>query len=163
MYNRVRFSEIVESELSRIRRTGEQSCLVFLDLDYFKNVNDTYGHPTGDTVLVTIADVIRTHLRDTDHVARFGGEEFMLLLPGTSIEGARNVADKIRRAISDCRFPGTDNSLSVTASFGLAPLLGDRAATLDRAYSEADQALYSAKRNGRNRVEVVSSLHVART
>ncbi len=163
LYNRVRFSAIVESELARIRRTGEQSCLVLLDLDYFKNVNDTYGHPTGDSVLVTIADVIRTHLRDTDHVARFGGEEFTLLLPGTSIEGARNVAEKIRQAISDCRFPGTEDALSVTASFGVAPLLGDRAATLDRAYSEADRALYSAKRNGRNRVEVESPLNVART
>lgn len=152
--NRVRFNEIVERELARIGRTGEQSCLVLLDLDYFKSVNDTHGHPAGDAVLVRIAEVVRAHLRETDHVARFGGEEFTLLLPGTDLYGAQNVAEKLRFAIARCDFVGTAGSFSITASFGIAPLLGDGAATLDDAYNEADRALYRAKRSGRNRVEI---------
>ncbi|TVR67218.1 MAG: GGDEF domain-containing protein [Spirochaetaceae bacterium] len=156
--NRVRFNDIIQRELTRIRRTGEQSCLVLLDLDYFKKVNDTYGHPVGDSVLVTIARVIRENLRDTDHVARFGGEEFTLLLPGTSLEGAWQVAEKVRLAISECSYPGAPDDFSVTASFGVAPLLAERntedgSVSLDRVYGEADRALYRAKHMGRNRVE----------
>ena len=125
-----------------------------MDLDHFKSVNDTYGHPVGDIVLVTVAKIIKTRLRDTDHVARFGGEEFTILLPGTTLEGARQVAEKIRLVISKCDFSETAESLAVTASFGVAPLFVDGETSPDRAYNEGDQALYRAKHAGRNRVEV---------
>lgn len=155
--NRVRFNDIITRELARIERTGEESCLALLDLDCFKKVNDTYGHPVGDTVLVNIARVITENLRDTDHSARFGGEEFALLLPGTDLDGARRASEKIRLAISRCAFPGAPADLAVTASFGVASLLVEADVegedTLHRVYREADQALYRAKHRGRNRVE----------
>lgn len=155
--NRMRFNEIIRSEMARIGRTGEESCLVLLDLDHFKRVNDTCGHPVGDTVLVTIARVIAENLRDTDHVSRFGGEEFAVLLPGTSLDGACRVAEKIRLAISRCSFPDAPGDLAVTASFGVALLSGladhEREDTLNQAYRTADQALYRAKDRGRNCVE----------
>jgi diguanylate cyclase (GGDEF)-like protein len=152
--NRLRFSERIERELARIRRTGEESCLLILDLDNFKTINDTYGHPNGDIVLCTVANAILTHLRETDFVARFGGEEFTVLLPGTAIDGAYTVADKIRLAIQECSFPEITAELRVTTSIGVAPLNTDRSSSLELAYQDADRALYSAKNKGRNRIEV---------
>ena len=136
------------------RRTGEESCLLLLDIDNFKRVNDSYGHPAGDVVLSTIAGVIVSHLRNTDHVARFGGEEFAILLPGTSPDGAHSVADKIRGAIESCCFDDAAEDLCVTVSIGIAPIRVDRAIALDLAYQEADRALYRAKDHGRDRIEL---------
>ncbi|TVQ26778.1 MAG: GGDEF domain-containing protein [Spirochaetaceae bacterium] len=164
--NRLRFTDIATREAARIHRTGEESSLILMDLDRFKNVNDTYGHPVGDEVLRKAAGVIQSNVRDTDHVARFGGEEFIILLPGTSTDGARVVADKVRHALSECSFGPPTENLHITASFGVASLSYDRDATpdagcpvehssqVDRAYQAADSAMYHAKRNGRNRVEV---------
>ena len=166
--NRLRFTETVMSEYARVCRTGEKSSLLLMDLDRFKDVNDTFGHPVGDTVLAKAAAVIRANVRDTDHVARFGGEEFIILLPGTSTEGARMAAEKIRSAVSECTFPAPAEELRITASFGVAPLVEDEssvscsdgspkpATRVDQAYQKADEALYRAKRNGRNRVEVAT-------
>ncbi|AFG36447.1 sensor domain-containing diguanylate cyclase [Spirochaeta africana] len=156
--NRLRFNDIILDELDRIGRTGEDSCLVLLDLDSFKSINDTYGHPTGDAVLIKIAGVIRDNLRKTDYAARFGGEEFALLLPGTDLDGAWKVAEKIRLAITMCKFDGEASLVSITASFGVASLDKDRASDtrelLHQVYSRADKALYRAKDNGKNRVEL---------
>ncbi|WP_146049489.1 sensor domain-containing diguanylate cyclase [Alkalispirochaeta sphaeroplastigenens] len=155
--NRLRFNTLVQSELARTRRTGEPAVLVLLDLDHFKNINDTCGHPGGDAVLVGVARVIREHLRSTDHAGRFGGEEFALLLPGTTPDGAVQVAEKIRRAITGCAPPGVSPLPPVTASFGVAPLRAQEGVSdedlFHRVYTEADQALYLAKQRGRNRVE----------
>jgi diguanylate cyclase len=153
LYNRMRFTEFVEQEIARARRTGEESCLVMLDLDHFKSVNDIFGHPNGDTILKWIAGVMKSQLRDTDILARFGGEEFTILLPGTSVEGAFNVAEKVRLAIEHCTFPGQMEKLKLTASFGIASLTADANATFDSVYREADKALYRAKDKGRNRIE----------
>ncbi len=153
LYNQKRFIEFVEMEIARIKRTGEESCLIFMDLDYFKKVNDLYGHPNGDVVLKWIAGVIRGHLRSTDLAARFGGEEFAILLPGTPLDGACRAAEKIRRAIEGCTFMGEMEDLQVTASFGVTSLSKSGAESFNTAYRAADRALYRAKENGRNRVE----------
>jgi diguanylate cyclase (GGDEF)-like protein len=153
LYNRTRFTEIVETEIERIKRTEEDSCLIILDLDHFKVVNDHYGHPDGDTVLKLVAGVIKGQLRSTDTLCRFGGEEFAVLLPDTSIEGACQVAEKIRHAIEDCTFTGKLEKVKMTASLGIT-LLGNRGAkSFQTAYQQADKALYSAKDKGRNRIE----------
>ena len=153
LYNRTRFTEFVEMEVERLKRTGETSSLIILDLDDFKNVNDLYGHPNGDTVLKLVAGVIKGQLRSTDILCRFGGEEFAVLLPGTAPEGALNVAEKIRGAIEGCSFTGKLESLKITASLGLATLGTNGATSFDTAYQKADQALYNAKGKGRNRIE----------
>ncbi len=152
LYNRLRFTELVGQELARVERTGEESSLVILDLDYFKDVNDRYGHPNGDLVLCETAEIVRDQIRKTDTLARFGGEEFSVLLPGTSAEGARQVAEKIRQAIEQHRFSGAMQDLRMTASFGIAQLAAHEGISFDSAYQEADEALYRAKRNGRNQV-----------
>ncbi len=166
--NRLRFAEIVTQEIARIRRTGEQSSLILIDLDHFKSVNDTFGHPVGDTMLIATAQVVQSSVRDTDHVARFGGEEFTVLLPGTSPEGAYVVAEKIRRALKECVFEPPAETLTITASFGVAALVGqsaesphaggliDSATCVAYAFREADEALYRAKRKGRDRVELAT-------
>lgn len=156
LYNRMRFTEFVEMEVARIKRTGENSSLIFMDLDHFKNVNDNYGHPSGDTVLKWIAGVIKGQLRSTDILARFGGEEFAILLPDTSVEGTCKVAEKIRSAIESCSFPGKLENLKLTASFGVAPLSTDEVDSFQTAYKKGDAALYRAKHGGRNRIEFVS-------
>lgn len=151
--NRMRFTEYIEMETSRLKRTGGQSCLIFMDLDYFKKVNDTYGHPSGDTVLKWIAGVIKSQIRSTDILARFGGEEFAVMLPDTSIEGALKVAENIRSAIENCSFPGNMENLKMTASFGVAPLNSGENDSFKTAYKKADTALYRAKEGGRNQIE----------
>jgi len=156
LYNRMRFTEFVEMETARVKRTGENSSLIFMDLDHFKNVNDNYGHPSGDTVLKWIAGVIKGQLRSTDILARFGGEEFAILLPDTSVEGACKVAEKVRTAIENCSFPGKMENLKMTASFGVAPLNTDEVNSFQTAYKKADAALYRAKKGGRNRIEFVN-------
>lgn len=156
LYNRMRFTEFVEMETARVKRTGENSSLIFMDLDHFKKVNDNYGHPSGDTVLKWIAGVIKGQLRTTDILARFGGEEFAILLPDTSVEGACNAAEKIRTAIENCSFPGKMENLKMTASFGVAPLNTDEVNSFQTAYKKADAALYRAKKGGRNRIEFVN-------
>ncbi|MGM0653333.1 MAG: GGDEF domain-containing protein [Bacillota bacterium] len=151
--NRMRFTEYVEMETSRLKRTGGQSCLIFMDLDYFKIVNDTYGHPSGDTVLKWLAGIIKSQIRSTDILARFGGEEFAIMLPNTSVEGTLKVAEKIRSAIESCSFPGKMESLKMTASFGVAPLSSGENDSFKTAYKKADTALYRAKQGGRNQIE----------
>lgn len=153
LYNRVRFTEFVEREIARTRRTGEESCLLMLDLDHFKSVNDIFGHPNGDIVLKWIAGVMKSQLRDTDILARFGGEEFTILLPGTSVGGALKVAEKVRLAVEHCTFPGQMEKLKITVSIGIASLTAHANATFDSVYREVDKALYRAKDKGRNRIE----------
>ncbi len=157
LYNRMRFIELLEREIARIKRTREESCLIIMDLDHFKAVNDKYGHPGGDTALKLTARAIRGQLRESDILARFGGEEFTLLLPGTSLNGACKAAEKIRHAIETLSFPDPMKDLHMTASFGLA-LLNDHVNSFDTAYQEADKALYQAKNSGRNRVDYIGRI-----
>ncbi|MES9991945.1 MAG: GGDEF domain-containing protein [Candidatus Thiodiazotropha sp.] len=150
--NRRAFSERLKSEIARSERSGSPLSLVVWDIDHFKKINDTYGHPFGDDVIRCVAQVIDSHLRESDFTARYGGEEFVALLPECDAEGARALAEKISQVIqqSGCCFNVI--GLKLTVSCGIASLHGpDRDETL---FKRADDALYRAKVSGRNRVVV---------
>lgn len=153
LLNRRAFEAQAEQAISRARRDGTSLAALMLDLDHFKRINDQYGHPAGDDVLKFTADVLRANVRDTDLVARVGGEEFMVLLPGTSPQAALEVAEKIRQRVTHA--PQTLDAtghVPVSTSVGVACFAPGKVANFERLYALADQALYEAKRLGRNRV-----------
>jgi diguanylate cyclase (GGDEF)-like protein len=129
--------------------------LVLADVDHFKRVNDDHGHDVGDQVLKAVAKAIHAGVRGVDVCARFGGEEIAILLPGTSLTGAVELADRLRKRVSSCRVRVGENELIVTASFGVAtyPVPVVRR---DDLFGAADRALYEAKRAGRDRVIAAS-------
>nr|WP_315496406.1 GGDEF domain-containing protein [uncultured Rhodoferax sp.] len=150
--NRASIEERLSIELERTHRSGEPVACVFFDLDHFKDINDRHGHETGDRALCHVVEVVQSRLRTVDALGRFGGEEFMVLMPGTHITGAREAANRMRMALEETPLQVQDTSISLTASFGAA-VLGSKesqASVLRR----ADAAMYLAKRNGRNRVEI---------
>ena len=146
--NRRRFTEALRRELGRARRTGLPLSLILVDVDHLKKVNDTFGHPSGDAAIRHVASALKEGRRDTDVVARFGGEEFALLLPGTDHLGATKAAERVRVRLSTTL---VDAVGQVTASMGVATWPQD-GATEERLVWVADQRLYSAKEGGRNRV-----------
>lgn len=148
LLNRARFLSEAEREVASHQRSGAPACLVMLDIDHFKRTNDTYGHPTGDHILVEIALILTRELRNGDLLARFGGEEFAILLPVTSLPEAIRVAEHLRTTIVERPFAFGERSIRVSASFGVAPL--DCSGTIDDCYRTADRALYRAKQDGRN-------------
>lgn len=148
IYNRLKLSQQVDSELKRAQRYHSELAVILFDIDHFKRINDNYGHLTGDAVLQDMARVVTKNLRDSDIFARWGGEEFMIVLPGTSVDQARTCAEKLRGIIAGHPFPVPT---SVTVSLGVTGAIAeDSRETLT---NRADQALYAAKENGRNRVE----------
>jgi diguanylate cyclase (GGDEF)-like protein len=151
LYNRRFLEESLDRELSRARRDEGMLGVLMLDLDHFKDFNDAYGHEVGDTILKTLATYLVSQIRSTDIVCRYGGEEFTVLLPGASLEDARERAESIRSGIHD--LPGTEQLLAASLGVALYPLHGGSPADLLRA---ADAALYRAKAGGRDRVEVFS-------
>jgi diguanylate cyclase (GGDEF)-like protein len=145
---------LADLELKRTRRHGGNVSLLVLDIDFFKKINDEWGHPEGDKVLHAVVQVIRGRLRSTDILARFGGEEFIVLMPHTDLEQAQIVAETLRQCIAEAHTqPGLAQPRPVTASFGVATLRPDETHLSDL-IRRADIALYEAKRKGRNRVEV---------
>ena len=150
--NRLNFSRLIELELRRLREVKGVSALLLIDIDNFKRVNDTYGHPVGDEVLRLIAHTLKQNTREGDVAARFGGEEFMLLLSGASLKTATQRAEQLRIAVSELIFPGLPKEARVTISLGVSLLDVTKDNPIDMAYSEADKALYAAKSAGRNRV-----------
>jgi diguanylate cyclase (GGDEF)-like protein len=150
----------LEKELARAQRFGEPLSLVLTDIDDFKRINDRWGHPTGDEVLKVFADVLRASVREIDLAGRWGGEEFALLLPGTDLEGAREVAERVRRKLARTKFLAPDGErIRVTASFGVAAF--PEAPSQDQLVAASDGALYDAKRTGKNRVAVAARLGAA--
>jgi len=125
-----------------------------MDLDHFKRVNDTYGHHAGDQVLITVAEICQENIRDVDILARYGGEEFALLLPETSMPQARKTAERLRREVAEASIEVDGHRISSTMSLGVAGLDDDELETLGKMLHRADQALYVAKRSGRNQVVV---------
>jgi diguanylate cyclase (GGDEF)-like protein len=154
LFNHRRFQEVISTEVERGRRFEQPVGLVMLDIDDFKNVNDTYGHQQGDLVLQEVGRVLRESSREIDEPARYGGEELAVALPQTDLEGAYNLAERVRVALEELEIPRLDGGgkLRVTASFGVAAIpetAGGRAALI----AAADAALYRAKRSGKNRTE----------
>jgi diguanylate cyclase (GGDEF)-like protein len=119
-----------------------------LDIDHFKAINDTYGHQIGDTTLVAVSQLIKDNLRDIDHVGRYGGEEFIVILPQTGLDNAYITAQRIRRAIESARFH--EGKIKMTVSGGVVEFKEESALIL---IGKADELLYKAKQNGRNRIE----------
>jgi diguanylate cyclase (GGDEF)-like protein len=151
--NRRYFLELGERLLKQGARSKRPASLIMLDLDHFKAVNDQYGHAAGDAVIRESARLMIREVRETDLVARIGGEEFAILLPETGQETGSNVAERVRKGIEALAIPfeGRPHPLRITASLGLA-LADIGTDSLDSLLSKADQALYQAKEAGRNRV-----------
>ena len=148
------FASIVERELERSRRFDTPLALVMVDIDDFKDVNDSYGHQQGDEVLAQVAGVLRKLSRELDAPARYGGEELAVVLPQTDAAGAELLAQRMREAVQALEVPriGGRGTLSVTASFGVASV-PESARDRGGLIAAADAALYRAKRAGKNRVE----------
>jgi diguanylate cyclase (GGDEF)-like protein len=145
--NRRAFLKYARREITRATRYGHNLSLVFLDIDHFKQVNDTYGHSTGDEVIKTFVDTVRKRIRDTDLISRWGGEEFIVMAPETDLEGVQNFAESVRERVAATEYPGVGH---VTCSLGVAQWKPGE--TFEVFCSRADVALYEAKKTGRNRV-----------
>lgn len=153
--NRRAFSEIAEAEVQRALRYGTPLSLVLVDLDHFKLVNDSYGHQTGDAVLASFAHTVTSVVREVDIVGRWGGEEFVVLLPGTGSAEAVQAAERMRQAVAECRLKSQGRQITYTASFGVAEF-NPTELSFQGFVARADAALYRAKDRGRNRVELAS-------
>ena len=155
VYNRRYFSEISNKMLSLTTRNSHDLGIIILDIDKFKNINDTYGHGLGDKVIIALAQNLKEIVRDSDIVSRFGGEEFVILMYNINLENAQNVAEKIRQHVEAIEIIDNDLTLRFTVSLGVA--LYDEAIdnkNLEYTLKRADKALYMAKQNGRNQVRV---------
>jgi len=157
LFNRRYLTEILDGEFFRARRNNEFLSLVIVDIDYFKKVNDTYGHQNGDIVLAAVASLAQRQLRAYDSAARYGGEEFVLVIPGTPLDGGALVAERLRQAVLEHFFPAPMEDLTVTISAGVATYPSPLVDSVDSLFRQADEALYRAKQSGRNRVEVMSA------
>ena len=152
LYNRRHFQDRLRAEVKSAQRHGYRLSLAMCDLDYFKTVNDTYGHQTGDDVLIGFGRLLMTSIREDDLPVRYGGEEFAVLMPHIGVAEAAVALDRIRRAFQEVEFNGEDKGLfSITASFGVAEL-SETEKDGGKLVEKADQALYQAKESGRNRV-----------
>ena len=160
LFNHRRFQEVIAVEVERARRYGQEMGLIMLDIDNFKQVNDTYGHLQGDMVLGEVARVLRQSSREIDEPARYGGEEMAVALPQTDLEGAYQFAERVRRRIEALELPllTGKGALKVTASFGVASLVSAGTADKDALVAAADGALYEAKRAGKNRTVRASAV-----
>jgi two-component system, cell cycle response regulator len=147
VYNRLKLNELLAFEVKKAERYGLPLSLIMLDIDHFKDINDTYGHDVGDEVLVKLCEVITSNIRDTDVFARWGGEEFMIMLPNTNTEGAEIMGENLRRIVEESDF---DKAGKITASFGIAVYKAN--SNMRDMLKRVDDALYSAKRGGRNMV-----------
>jgi two-component system cell cycle response regulator len=152
--NRRAVEDWAARQLSGAARYGFSFWVALADLDHFKTVNDTHGHDAGDTVLKAFSQILKTKSRRSDICGRIGGEEFLFVLTHATKEDAKRVIECVRAELEATEFNFNGNSLTVTASFGLAGFTGKKAPDFNRLVAQADSALYSAKRLGRNRVEV---------
>jgi len=152
VFNKKYFTDYLEKEFAYAARHSSPLALIFLDIDYFKRINDTHGHPAGDFVLSELSQLMATLVRTEDVLARFGGEEFTVLCRGTDMGGAKIVAERLRRIVESHTFSFGAKTIPVTISLGIAAIpdtaIADHAAFL----AASDKALYEAKRSGRNRV-----------
>ncbi|MBU0589402.1 MAG: GGDEF domain-containing protein [Gammaproteobacteria bacterium] len=150
LYNRRHFQQVAEQELSRSRRTGSQLALLIFDIDWFKKINDTHGHEGGDQVLISVGRMLKFEARHIDTLARWGGEEFVLLMPNADLKEAMVVAQRLRQKVEDTPVACHTGEVSCTVSGGLTLIQAHE--PLNQAFARADRALYRSKREGRNRV-----------
>jgi two-component system cell cycle response regulator len=155
LFNRRHFETLVEAEFNMTGRYDTPTSCLMIDVDHFKNINDTYGHHAGDLVLRELSEIVKNCLRKVDTLARWGGEEFMVLLPRTAKEPAMRVASRILTAVSAHKF--TDIDSKVTVSIGIASVPESSLNTFEKFIDAADLALYEAKSAGRNRIAVADS------
>jgi diguanylate cyclase (GGDEF)-like protein len=154
MFNRRHFFDLARREIERSRRSGKPLSIILFDLDHFKKINDTYGHPAGDEVLQHVAEHCQAALRFEDILARYGGEEFIVLLPETGLEPAEVVAERLRQVVETAPFTVCGQNVTITISLGVAGLPPGKETTIEELLSLADSALYISKQSGRNRVSV---------
>ena len=154
--NRRAFRDRLTLELRRLDRYGGEACLMMMDLDHFKIVNDSYGHDAGDAVLCAVAERVSGQLRETDTFGRLGGEEFAILAAGTPVGQGALVAERLLRSVREVPVLWNGLEISVTTSIGMTPLQGGDG-SIDAALARADQALYASKNAGRDRVEVMAA------
>ena len=149
LLNRRKMLEEAVIEEKRSKRNGKKFTFIFLDIDLFKKINDTYGHKCGDYVLVTLAEILRSNLRQQDLCCRWGGEEFLIILPETTGQGGVALAEKLRLVVSSHDFKYNKKKIPVTITLGVAQ--SSEALTIDECVNLADIALYRGKNAGRNR------------
>jgi diguanylate cyclase len=156
LYNRGQFTRMAAAELTRVQRYPAATSLLILDIDFFKKINDSHGHPAGDEVLRQVASMLKAGVRASDVVARLGGEEFIVLMPHTGREGAVAMAEKLRATVCQVPLHVEGKEIPVRASFGVTLLPEGHHSNLEAIYGAADRALYEAKQQGRNRVEFMA-------
>jgi diguanylate cyclase (GGDEF)-like protein len=150
LYNRKYMEMKLTEEIDRFQRTGIPFCVVIIDIDHFKSVNDKYGHLIGDQVIKHLANLMKDNIRKTDFAFRYGGEEFMMLLTNVDVRNATHVSDQIRKKLEATNFSLKEKSFNCTASFGIA--LFKKNDTAESVIKRADERLYQAKQGGRNRI-----------
>jgi len=150
LLNRREFEKIVNKTLLEMKRYQSNSCIMIFDIDCFKDVNDRYGHPVGDELLKAISMLVKNELREIDIIARWGGEEFIIMLHNTPAQDGARVAERLRATIEENKFVIDEHEIRITASFGISELLYFDTDCLNTAYRKADEALYIAKNYGRN-------------
>jgi diguanylate cyclase (GGDEF)-like protein len=151
LINHQHFNELLEQEISRSERYNRPLAIIIADIDHFKSINDTFGHPVGDYVIKTVADSLRSELRESDHVARYGGDEFAVILPETPLDNALAAAEKLRETIESLKVVCDNKDIFVTMSFGVSTIPITHKISRDELKKRADTALYEAKKQGRNR------------
>ncbi len=156
LHNRRWFFDAAQRQVELARRHGTPLALLFLDVDHFKNANDTHGHQAGDAALVVVAQQLKQCLRNVDLVARYGGEEFACLLTHTTLEGACLVAERCREAIAKAPVVHGERTFGVTVTVGVAACAGTAVMELDALLKAADDAMYRGKAAGRNRTVQVA-------
>ncbi|MHB8880108.1 MAG: diguanylate cyclase [Thermodesulfovibrionales bacterium] len=154
LYNRRKFQDTLSGEFERAKRYKTPFSLIMLDIDLFKRINDNYGHSAGDAVLKEVSALITKSVREIDTASRFGGEEFMIILPNTDVPSAMVVAERMRESIAAFNFP--EIAGRITASLGIAGMPDENVRNEDKLIRCADIALYRAKQNGRNRTETAT-------
>jgi diguanylate cyclase (GGDEF)-like protein len=151
LYNKRALDEFANIKEAEFERYGHNFSVVFFDLDFFKSVNDTYGHDAGDAVLAAFAKILKSEARSVDIVGRFGGEEFLAILGETDVDGGVVFAQKVRQKVKRARMMYKDNRIELTVSCGVSDRKSN--ASLQSLMKSADEMVYKAKRNGRDRVE----------
>ena len=155
LFNRRYFNELAQSVLKIDKRNSAPTAVIILDIDKFKNVNDTYGHKVGDEVIILLSKTLQEHSRESDIISRWGGEEFVILLPQTTLEGAKIVAEKLRSRVEALELAiSQEVFMKFTISLGVSKVRHAEHDDAESAINCADKALYRAKESGRNRVAV---------